>query len=185
MRKLLSLLTLTTCLLAAEVPRKAPEFVINMPDGKQVLLSTYRGKTVALAFMFTTCPHCQHTAQVLTQIQKEYAPKGVQMLAATFDEGAGFRVQRFNQQFGVGFPCGYAERGAVLEFLQQPPDKPFFVPILVFIDKKGTIRSQYIGDESFFQKQEENIRAELDKVLKGSATPATTTRSAAKTTPRS
>ena len=35
-------------------PRKSPEFAIQMPDGKQTLLSTYRGKVVLLAFFYTT-----------------------------------------------------------------------------------------------------------------------------------
>ncbi len=43
------------------------------------------------------------------------------------------------------------------------------MPILVFIDKRGMIRSQYIGDETFLSHQETNIRAEIDKFLKGTA----------------
>ena len=68
---------------------------------------------------------------------------------------------------------GYSEQGPVLEFLQHPIDEPYFVPILVFIDRRGTIRSQYIGDETFLSHQEVNIRAEIDKVLKMGA-PAST-----------
>src|SRR5690348_16642810 len=68
------------------VPRKAAEFVFKMPDGSQQLLSSHRGKTVVLALMYTTCPHCQHTAQVLTKIQTEYAARGVEMLGAVFDQ---------------------------------------------------------------------------------------------------
>lgn len=40
--------------LAAPVPRKSPEFAISMPGGGQRLLSQYRGKVVALAFLSTT-----------------------------------------------------------------------------------------------------------------------------------
>ena len=94
MRKLLLFVGLTASvisvsLLAADapkkepvVPRKAPEFVFNMADGPQRLLSMYRGKNVVLALMFATCPHCQKTSQVLTQVQAEYAAKGVQVLGA-------------------------------------------------------------------------------------------------------
>ncbi len=39
---------------AAEVPRKAPDFAIQMPDGKQVLVSSYKGKVLCLAFILTT-----------------------------------------------------------------------------------------------------------------------------------
>ncbi len=155
------------------VPRKAGEFVFQMVGGPQQLLSMYKGKTIVLAFMYTTCPHCQKTAQVLAKVQTEYAAKGVQVLGATFDQGAAGRVQQFNKQLGLNFPCGYSEQGPVLEFLQHPIDEPYFVPILVFIDRRGTIRSQYIGDETFLSHQDVNIRAEIDKMLKMGA-PAST-----------
>jgi peroxiredoxin len=176
MRKAISLFLLAIVMFAAPIPRKAAEFVIHMPDGKELLLSSYRGKAVVLALMFTTCPHCQKNAQVLSDIQKEYANKGVQVLGATFDPDASRQVAQFDAIFAKGFPCGYSTNDAVLKFLQQPATKPPFVPIMVFIDKTGMIRSLKMVTEDtkeggpeqvFFQKPEITIRAELDKLLKG------------------
>jgi peroxiredoxin len=166
MRKLILLAVLAASLFGATIPRKAPEFVFQMMGGPQQLLSQYRGKTVVIAFMYTTCPHCQKTAGVLSKIQTEYADRGVQMLGAVFDGGAETRVQQFNKSLGLNFPVGLSNSGSVLEFVQQPVNEPYFVPILVFIDKTGMIRSQYIGDEKFLNNQEVNIRAEIDKLLK-------------------
>jgi peroxiredoxin len=185
MRKLLVLMAVGTSLIAGSVfaaeaakkgpvvPRKAAEFAFQMMDGPQQLLSMYKGKTIVLALMYTTCPHCQKTAQVLSKVQTEYAAKGVQVLGAVFDQGAAGRVQQFNKSLGLNFPVGYSDQGAVLEFLQHPIDEPYFVPILVFIDKRGTLRSQYIGDETFLSNQEVNIRAEIDKLLKPAAAAPT------------
>lgn len=39
---------------AADIPRKAPEFVIQTVDGKQLLVSQYRGKVLCLVFILTT-----------------------------------------------------------------------------------------------------------------------------------
>jgi peroxiredoxin len=161
--------TLGIATAAGPVPRKAPEFVIAHPDGKQELLSSYRGKTVVLALMFTTCSHCQKTAGLLSGVQKEYEGKGVQVLGATINPDAAKDIQMFNKVFGVTFPCGLSTEGAARQFLGLAKDEPYFVPILVFIDKTGTVRSQYIGDEKFLNNQEVNIRAELDKILKGTA----------------
>jgi len=182
MRKLLKLTVLAASLLAGSlgagtapapakppvVPRKAGEFVFNMVDGPAQLLSMYKGKTIVLALMYATCPHCQKTAKVLTTVQNEYAAKGVQVLGAVFDKGDSGRVQQFSKSLGLNFPVGYSEQGPVLEFLQVPSNEPFFVPILVFIDKRGTIRSQYVGDETFLSRQDLNIRVEIDRLL-GSA----------------
>jgi peroxiredoxin len=161
-----ALFTVSTQAKVGAVPRKSPEFVIQMIDGPQQLLSSYKGKTIALAFMYTTCPHCQKTAQALSKVQTEYAAKGVQVVGVTFDQGAETRISQFNKGLGLNFPCGYANGPSVLTYMGMPPDEPYFVPIVVFIDKNFNIRSQYVGDEKFLENQEVNIRAELDKYIK-------------------
>jgi peroxiredoxin len=152
----------------AVTPRKAPEFVFKMPEGEK-LLSSYRGKTIVLAMMFTTCQHCQNTAHLLTKFQSEYASKGVQVLGAVFDKDAKTGLANFKRITGATFPIGISEQGAVLEFLGLQPTDPYFVPILVFIDKNGILRSQYVNDDKFLDeaKQEANIRMEIDKTLAG------------------
>jgi peroxiredoxin len=178
MRKALMLLAVAaTAFAAGPVPRKAAEFVIQSPDGKQTLLSAYRGKDVVLAFMFTTCPHCKIMAQTLSRLQTEYAGKGVQMLGATFNPEAATQVQMFNKVLGVNFPCGFSTNENVLKFLQQPATNPPFIPILVFIDRNGIIRAQHIltGDDApdspehkWFDTGEMGVRAEIEKLLKTS-----------------
>ena len=163
-------MALAASIFAAPVPElrcraRRPSLCSIWWAAPEQLLSSYKGKTIALAFMYTTCPHCQKTAGTLTKVQEEYKAKGVQVLGAVFDEGAASRAVEFHQSSGRIFPVGYSEKRAVLEFLGLPPDDPYFVPILVFIDKRGMIRSQYIGDETFLGQQEKNIRLELDKML--------------------
>lgn len=52
--KILTAFALITAVFAADVPRKAPEFAIKLPDGKPALVSSYRGKVLCLAFILTT-----------------------------------------------------------------------------------------------------------------------------------
>jgi cytochrome oxidase Cu insertion factor (SCO1/SenC/PrrC family) len=159
------------------VPRKAPEFVFNMQDGKQFLLSSLRGKVVAIAFMFTTCPHCQALCPILANIQKDYAAKGVQFVGDVINEDAKDGLANFNVLYSRGaFPVGWSTQSAALEFLKHP-DPHYYVPMMAFIDRKGMIQSQYIGNDSdFFGAQDKSIRAELDKLLAGTmgAKPAVT-----------
>ena len=42
----------------------------------------------------------------------------------------------------------------------------WFVPVLVFIDRKGMIRHQYLGDDDFFKTANKNIRAGVEEILK-------------------
>jgi thiol-disulfide isomerase/thioredoxin len=149
-----------------QVPRPAGEFAISMNNGSQTLLSQYSGKVVLLMFMFTTCPHCQRTTQLLNPISKEYAPRGVQILAAAFNEGAGPLVPGFIAQFQPVFPVGSATRDQVNEYLQHPFGKPTYVPELIFIDRNRIIRGQFGGSDDFLKDQDKNIRAMLDTLLK-------------------
>ena len=187
MKAFLALFLAASAAFSATVPRPAPELAIQMQDGSQTLLSKYRGKTVVLALVFTTCPHCQHTSGLLGQLQKEYGPKGIQVLGAAFNDDARGLVPAFNQQYVKGaFPMGYLERNTVLQFLELPVMAQFYVPILVFIDKKGHIQSQHIGDEEFFRNQEVSIRAEIEKLLAApAATPRTTSKKPGHATPAS
>ena len=169
--------TLLTVMLAAasltpafaETPttaQPAPELGINMPEGGQKLLSSYRGKPVCLAFFYTTCPHCQDMAKLLSsQIVPEYGPKGVQVIAAAFDPDAKTQTADFVKQYVKGFPMGWVDRGEVNEFLQKSVMTVLYVPIMVFIDRKGVIQSEYIGDQTFLADPPKNVRAELDKLL--------------------
>ena len=176
---ILPLFLLASSASAVTVPRPASEFVIR-GSGGEALLSQFRGKVVLLAFIFTTCPHCQHTVGVMNDLQKEFGPRGFQPLGAAFNDMAAQLLPSFLNQFHPAFPVGYAPRATVLEYLQEPSNAPLSVPILVFIDKKGTIRAQHMGsDDPFFKDQEKNLRAEIESLLKEPAQ----TRKAAKKAP--
>lgn len=149
-----------------QVPRRAGEFAVSTVDGNQILLSQYSGKVVLLAFMFTTCPHCQHTSQILSAIQRDYADRGLQIVGSFFNDGAPGLIPGFVQQFQPAFPVGYATREQVNEYLQHAPGKPTYVPELVFIDRNRQIRAQYTGNDDFFKDQDKSIRTLVDSLLK-------------------
>lgn len=158
-------------------PRKADEFVIHMVDGSQKLLSSYRGKVVVMAFMYTTCTHCQAMAGSLAKIQSEYSDKGVQVLGVTFDNGAANNVTSFIKITGANFPVGFSTADQVLKFMHVDGD--YFVPMLAFLDRTGTIRFQVVSDgdpnsaaDKFLTDREPSIHKELDQLLK---TPVRTT----------
>lgn len=166
-KTLLAFLVAAGMALSADLPRPAGEFSIHMPDGKQTLLSSAKGKIVVLSFFFTTCPHCQNVAGVMQGIQKEYAHKGVQFMAGCFDEAAANGVANFNQLYVKdAFPIGWDDRTSVFEFLHLSMMQQVFVPIITFIDRKGMLRSQYIGDEAYLKDPNKSIRASLDELLK-------------------
>ena len=179
MRPLLSILLLAAGTLCAadatapaagpQIPRKAPELAIQLPD-RQLLLSSYRGYICVVAFMSTTCPHCQHLASVLGPIQQEYAPKGVQVLGVVFNPEANIGLPAFSRAYARDlFPIGMSTDETVAAFVQHPPGI-HYIPMIAFIDKHGVIRAQHLGinDGVFFTENVEvqNIKDELDRIIK-------------------
>jgi peroxiredoxin len=161
-------------LAAGTLPRTAPEFSINLTTGKQVALSQFKGKVVAMIFILTYCPHCQKTVGFLSKEQAEYGPRGFQAVASAIEDMAASAVPDFLKRFNPPFPLGYNARGPVLEFLQHPMAARLIMPQLVFIDRQGVIRTQYAGDDLFFteDQQEKNMRQKIEQLLdEGAAAP--------------
>lgn len=149
---------------AAEVPRKSPEFAILLPGGKQLLLSQYRGKVVALEFLFTTCPHCQAASRAMSKLNAEYGPKGLQPLGVAFNENSEKLVGEFVRDYGVTYPVGFSPREQVLSYLQNS-DGRVSVPQMVFIDRKGMIRQQSLPMNDANTASEANMRKMIETLL--------------------
>ena len=152
-------------LIAAEVPRQSPEFAFTLPGGQHDLLSKYKGKVVVLEFLFTTCPHCQQSATTLSKLQTEYGPKGLQVLGVAINSDPD--IAGFKRMYATTFPVGAATRDQAFVYLQQSIMSPnFYVPQVVFIDRKGVIRAQYGGTDPFLGAQQEtNMRGMIERLL--------------------
>jgi peroxiredoxin len=156
--------------LSAQTPtlRKAPEITIVEPSGKQTLLSSYRGKVVALAFVSTACSHCQAECQVLTKLHGELGPKGFQPLAVAFIESQPNQVEAFVRNFHIDFPVGYAARQTVLDYLQiSANDEGWKIPQIVLIDRKGMIAAQSASQGSPELQEENSLRTKITDLLGG------------------
>ena len=103
---------------AAEPVRPSPPFSIMRIGSAPLKLNQYKGKVVALAFIYTTCPHCQHLTTTLNQVAQDYATRGVQVLECAFNDDAVQTMPEFIRQFNPAFPVGFATRASVMSYLQ-------------------------------------------------------------------
>jgi peroxiredoxin len=166
---------------AAEIPRPSPDFAISMVDAQPIQLSQYKGKVCALAFILTTCPHCQKTVGFLSTMQKDYGPRGFQVLASAIEVMAQLNVPDFIKRFQPPFPVGYSQQKQVNDYLQHPEILRLLMPQLVFIDRQGTIRAQYAGDDKFFaDAQDKHMREQIEALLNEAPAKKHTTASTAK-----
>jgi thiol-disulfide isomerase/thioredoxin len=168
---LLSMGLMAPVVTPAPLPRPTPEFAVKMTPTGEINPAHFKGKVVLLAFILTTCPHCQKATQMLSGLQNEYGPRGLQIMAAAFNDMANMLVPDFNNQFKPAFPVGWANRMDVLSYLDHSAITQMYVPIMVFIDRKGMIRAEHYGDDPFMTDQEKNVRAEIEELLKEPAGP--------------
>jgi peroxiredoxin len=137
-----------------------------------VPLSSFHGKVVALLFVFTTCPHCQHASEVFSKLYGEYGSRGFQPVAVAFNSMANLYVRDFVKEHNVSFPVGFDTPENVLSYLNFSVMDRYVVPQIVWIDRKGSIRSETppLGDEKLLQ--EPYWRNMIETLLKEPAEPA-------------
>ena len=155
-----------------------------MAGGKPAIpLSTYKGKVIVLASILTTCPHCQHTITLLTKLQNEMGPRGLQVIAcAAAQESPELAVPLFIKQFNPPFPVGFNnDVKGVLDYYQYSVNNLPHMPMLAFIDRQFNIRAQHEGGESAFfddPQQEPNLRTQIETLLKGTGAGKTVSKTA-------
>jgi len=155
--------------LQAEIPatpRPAPDFVVQLTNGGSISLKNLRGKVLAVTFVATTCPHCQHASQLFTKLYAEYGARGFEPVGVAFNPMANLYVDEFIKNFGLRHPVGFSPPEPVLAFLGISAIERYVVPQIVWIDRKGFIRSQTpaLGDEA--KLKESYWREMIETLLK-------------------
>jgi peroxiredoxin len=137
---------------AAPVPRPAPDLKITDATGKRTWTlaeERAKGHVVVIQFLYTWCQHCQNTAQMLSKLQNELGPKGLQVFGVAFNDEVNTPDQAKNaldqatfESRYAQFPVGRASRDTVLKYLGISVMERYAVPQIVVIDTKGQIVAQ-------------------------------------------
>jgi peroxiredoxin len=151
---------------AADVPRPAPDFTVNMANGKPVKLSDYKGKVLVVEILLTTCSHCQRASQGINKVQRELGAQGMQSIGVAVNEMAQMLVEDYTKQFNLDFPVGWSTREPVVQLLQHPVMMMMSFPNVLIIDRNGQIRHQFAGGDKFFENEEKNLRDLVLPLLK-------------------
>jgi peroxiredoxin len=125
----------------AEVGKPAPDFALNDLDGKEVRLSSFKGKTVVLEWFNPGCPFVKaaHTKGSLKDAAARHTKAGVVWLAvnsgAPGRQGAGAEVNRAAAKtYALEHPILLDERGTVGKTYGATN-----TPHVMVVDDKGTL----------------------------------------------
>lgn len=161
-------------------PYPAPDLVVNLPEGKTLHLNSLKGKVVVVECLFTTCPHCQDTSRIFTNLQKEFGARGFQPVGVAFNDDVfaanttpATVVGDFVKVFNVGYPVGWTDRSKILEFLGIGAFDRLSVPQMIWIDRKGMVRAktQPAGVTDGEARKEPYFRQMIETLTKETAVP--------------
>ena len=124
---------------APVVGAPAPDFTLKDLAGKDVTLSSFRGRVVLLNFWATWCGPCRFEMPAIEQRYEKYESRSFVVLAVDLDEPAA-DVSAFVQSFGLTFPV-LLDPGAGVNDLYRVRG----YPTTFFLDGQGTITQKHIG----------------------------------------
>jgi len=154
MRKIALLMLAAGSAFAVKTPRPLPDVPITMPNGKTMNLKQYNGKVVMLALISTTCADCITAIDMMNRIQKTFEPRGFQSIAVAVGLDADKNTKGFVERYRPAFPMGYLAEMPFRELADIDGRARPYVPIFIFIDKKGVIRFEYTAIDAIMEKSQ-------------------------------
>jgi thiol-disulfide isomerase/thioredoxin len=88
------------------VGERAPSFTAETVDGGDVSVGEGGAPATMLVFFATWCPHCQHEAPILSELEGQY--DGLRMVMVGIDgEDNPEKVREFVERYGIESPAVY------------------------------------------------------------------------------
>jgi thiol-disulfide isomerase/thioredoxin len=156
----------TASFLFAATPRPLADVAIPVSAGKPINLKAYRGKVLLVAMISTDCAPCIKSVEILNRVQKDFGDKGFQVVAALGDTNAQYLLEPFVQRYRPIFPLGFLTTDQMIRLGDISKTEHPFAPIFLFVDRKGVVRQQVYGDNSFFKAEEASTRRAIQDMLK-------------------
>ncbi|MGB8131898.1 MAG: TlpA disulfide reductase family protein [Candidatus Angelobacter sp.] len=119
----------------------APDFSLKtVPDGKEVSLSSLRGKAVLVNFWATWCEPCKIEMPSLVDMQKKYGPQGLQIVGVAMDDADDKEISTFTHKMGVNYMVlrGTEKIGDLYGGIDH-------LPMTYYLDRSGKIVDETEG----------------------------------------
>jgi len=137
----------------------APDFTLPDLEGRNITLSSNRGKVVIVNFWGTWCEPCKAEMPSLNRLYLESRDKGLVVLAVSIDPSSQ-KVRSFITQKGYSFPVLLDSKKEVFFDTYGL----FGLPVSVIIDRSGVIVQKVIGEAAWDAPP---IKGKIQKLLDG------------------
>jgi len=121
----------------------APDFELASLDGKNLKLSSLRGKAVLLNFWATYCGPCKVEMPWFVELQKEYGPQGFQIIGVAMDDASTDDIAKFAKDMGVNYPILLGKEAVGLSY-----GGVNVLPTTFFLDRNGKVIAREFGLQS-------------------------------------
>jgi peroxiredoxin len=155
LKRIFALLLLAASLaFAVRTPRPLADVPIPTPNGKTIDLKQYRGKVVLIALISTSCSDCIASIDLLNKLQAQFGPRGFSVIGVATGLDVEKNIKGFVDRYRPGFPVGYITEQPFRKLADIGPDDRPYVPMFMFIDKKGTVRFEYTAIDGLMEKSQ-------------------------------
>ena len=120
--------------------KPATDFTLPSLDGKQVKLSSFRGKVVLLNFWATWCGPCKAEIPAFVELQQQYASDLV-VLGLSVDDPAD-KAKAFADQYKVNYPIVL---GLGHDDIQDAYGPIYGIPASFLISRDGKVCKRHLG----------------------------------------
>jgi len=151
---------------------RAPDFELPAADGRTYTLRSFAEKPVLVVFFSCNhCPYVQAWESRFIEVQRDYGPKGVQLIAINSNDAAKYPEDDFphmverSKRFGYNFPYLRDESQEVAKAYGPVATPDFYV-----LDRKRVIRYRGRLDDNHKDPgavEHRYLRDALDDVLAG------------------
>lgn len=148
-------------------PAEMPDLAFEDKDGKPRQLSEFKGKFVVVNLWATWCGPCKEEKPLLEKLQKDFAEKGLEVVAISQDFAGMPRVLSFYEREGITALQPYVD----VKNMAMRATKADGLPASYLIDRDGKLVAYFVGMVDW---KNPAVRGYLERLLEKPAEAAET-----------
>lgn len=131
------------------IPEEVFDRELKDLDGRSFFLSNYRGRVFVLTVWASWCTPCNRQVAELNKIYKEYAGRGVEVVALTTEDpkAEAKQVRDTALRLKLRYKVGWADSASAQALMKKRPS----VPQTLVVTRDGRVLNRFLGYSEYVQ----------------------------------